>query len=154
MIRKYFVVLLLVCLLIISVGCSSEKMNKETTANTTNQSTATAVKFDYSLKENKYTKDDKKFYKSSDWLKARDKCIQRCCGIDLYSYFVLHRIEYGQTVHHIVPLLDNYSLRLSQDNLIYLTESNHRTIHKLYESEYLETVKSLRKILHDFRCRG
>lgn len=107
-----------------------------------------------STSENKYTKDDKKFYKSSDWLKARDKCIQRCCGIDLYSYFVLHRIEYGQTVHHIVPLLDNYSLRLSQDNLIYLTESNHRTIHKLYESEYLETVKSLRKILHDFRCRG
>ena len=107
-----------------------------------------------STSENKYTKDDKKFYKSSDWLKARDKCIQRCCGIDLYSYFVLHRIEYGQTVHHIVPLLDNYSLRLSQDNLIYLTESNHRTIHKLYESEYLETVKSLRKILHDFRYRG
>lgn len=56
MIRKYFVVLFLVCLLIIAVGCSSEKMNKETTANTTNQSTATAVKFDYSLKENKYTK--------------------------------------------------------------------------------------------------
>lgn len=107
-----------------------------------------------SKSENKYTKEDKKFYKSSDWLKARDKCIQLCCGIDLYSYFILHRIEYGQTVHHIVPLLDDYSLRLSQDNLIYLTESNHRTIHRLYESEYLKTTEILRKILHDFRYRG
>lgn len=60
MIRKYFLVLLLVCLLIMAVGCSSEEMKKESTPNTTvqqtTQSTATAVTFDYSLKENKYTK--------------------------------------------------------------------------------------------------
>lgn len=60
MIRKYFLVLLLVCLLIMAVGCSSEEMKKESTPNTTvqqtTQSTTTAVTFDYSLKENKYTK--------------------------------------------------------------------------------------------------
>lgn len=107
-----------------------------------------------SSSDSKYTKEDKKFYKSSDWLNARKLCIQKCCGIDLYSYYILHRIEYGQTVHHIVPLLNDYSLRLSQDNLIYLTESNHRIIHKLYESKYTETIEVLRTILRDFGYRG
>lgn len=98
----------------------------------------------------KYSVDDKKFYLSSEWQKARSKCISSCYGLDLYSYYVLHKIEYGQTVHHIVPLLDDYSQRLSQENLIYLTESNHRLIHALYQSEYNNTCKLLKSIVASF----
>lgn len=98
----------------------------------------------------KYSVDIKKFYLSSDWHRARNKCISNCYGIDLYSYYVLHRIEYGQTVHHIVPLIDDYSQRISQQNLIYLTESNHRLIHALYQSEYNYTIKLLKSIVASF----
>lgn len=98
----------------------------------------------------KYSVDDKKFYLSSEWQKARNKCISNCYGIDLYSYYVLRKIEYGQTVHHIVPILDDYSQRLSQENLIYLTESNHRLIHTLYQSEYNNTCKLLKSIVAPF----
>lgn len=54
------------------------------------------------------------------------------------------KIEYGFTVHHIVPLINDYSKRLQQSNLIYLTESHHRLIHRLYDAEYQETVEALK----------
>lgn len=94
-----------------------------------------------------YSSELKAFYGTEDWKKARTLCIARCYGLDLYSLFVLGRIEYGFTVHHIVPLTDDYSLRLSPDNLIYLTDSNHRRIHELYRTEYKETTELLKTIL-------
>ncbi len=101
-------------------------------------------------RQGKYTDVDKAFYHTAEWELARDECIRRCFGLDLYSLFVLHRIEYGFTVHHIVPLIDNHSLRKTQSNLIYLTESNHRNIHKLYESDYEGTAELLRSLLRRF----
>lgn len=68
----------------------------------------------------KYQKDTEDFYRTSSWLKVRDHCIELCCGLDLYSLFVYKTIEYGRTVHHIVPLKKDESLALEQSNLIYL----------------------------------
>lgn len=90
------------------------------------------------------------FYDSSEWKKARELCRKKCFELDLYSYFVLHRIEYGRIVHHIIPLEDDYSLRISQDNLIYLTDCNHRLIHELYENDFEKTVKALRGCIKMF----
>ncbi len=98
----------------------------------------------------KYTADVKEFYRTKEWEHARDECIRRCHGIDIYSLFVLGKIEYGFTVHHIVPLIDDYSLRKSQSNLIYLTESNHRHIHKLYETDYESATALLKSLLQRF----
>ena len=99
-----------------------------------------------------YRSDD--FYRSSDWLTVRAECIRLCCGLDIYSLLVNHTIEYGNTVHHIVPVEKDKRLVLAQDNLIYLTESNHRKIHSLYDSgKYVETVDMLRNLKKEF-CRG
>lgn len=95
----------------------------------------------------KYNEDVKKFYSTKEWNDARDLCIARCHGIDLYSFFVLNRIEYGEVVHHIVPIVDDYSKRLNADNLIFLTERNHKLIHSLYENSYDKTVNLLKRLL-------
>ena len=90
------------------------------------------------------------FYYTSDWHKARADCIRLCCGLDLYS-LSQGKIEYGYTVHHIVPVDKDPALRLVQSNLIYLTESNHRSIHSAYErGNYQEMSAFLRKLKADF----
>lgn len=96
------------------------------------------------------------FYKTGDWIKARAKCIQDCCGLDLYSLYVHGVIEYGFTVHHIEPINITPELRLTQSNLIYLTESNHQIVHSLYDSgKYVETIALLYSLKERFaRGRG
>ena len=87
------------------------------------------------------------FYSSTEWQKAREQCKILCCGLDLYSLYVKGVIEYGFTVHHIVPIDVDRKLRLTQSNLIYLTESNHRLIHSLYKTgRYSETVELLKNL--------
>lgn len=95
----------------------------------------------------KYNEDVKKFYSTKEWNNARERCIAECYGIDLYSFFVLNQIEYGEVVHHIVPIVDDYSKRISADNLIFLTERNHKLIHSLYKNSYSETVHLLKSLL-------
>lgn len=59
--------------------------------------------------EDKYKKDtkEKQFYSSEQWSLVREKAKDKFKGIDIYSYYVLRRIEYGQTVHHIEPIKVN-----------------------------------------------
>ncbi len=107
-----------------------------------------AYKFDHKI----CMEDD--FYRSREWLTARKKCIELCCGLDLYS---LHqgRVECGFTVHHIRPLRLSPELSLSQSNLIYLTESNHKLIHSMYEhGQYENTAVLLLKLKKDFIQEG
>lgn len=90
------------------------------------------------------------FYQTKEWKEARQKCRELCCGLDLYSLY--HgRVEYGLTVHHIRPVNLSPELKLTQSNLIYLTESNHKRIHSLYEhGQYETTVTLLLQLKQDF----
>lgn len=91
------------------------------------------------------------FYWSSAWEQSRVKAIQRTDGLDLYSLYVFNRTEIGYTVHHIIPLEDDYGLRCDTDNLIYLTESNHQAIHKaMRDGKKAETVALLRGLLRRY----
>ena len=93
---------------------------------------------------------DDDFYKSVEWRNARSKCIELCCGLDLYS-LSMGKIEFGYTVHHIEPLDIMPRLALVQTNLIYLTESNHRIIHELYKKgHYGELTTQLKRIKREF----
>lgn len=93
-----------------------------------------------------YSKEIKAFYLTDEWDSARNMCISSCFGLDIISLFIENKIEYGFTVHHIVPLIKDYSKRLSQSNLIYVTESHHRRLHRLYDAEYYETVEALKTL--------
>lgn len=85
----------------------------------------------------KYRTDFKEqsFYSDPNWLVMKAKAKQRFKGMDIYSYYILGIVEYGQTVHHIETIKDNWDRRLDIDNLVYLTESNHRKLHKLYDKD-------------------
>ena len=101
------------------------------------------------LHDHKVCMDDD-FYKTSEWRKARDECIRLCCGLDLYSLYN-GKIEYGYTVHHIRPVNLVPNLKLVQSNLIYLTESNHKFIHSMYEhGKYEKTAELLLILKNEF----
>ncbi|OSA88820.1 UNVERIFIED_ORG: hypothetical protein B2H93_17300 [Clostridium botulinum] len=106
-------------------------------------------------KEYKHYRTDKKeqsFYSSKEWLPIKEKAKALYDGIDIYSYYVLNKLEYGQTMHHIEELKDNWDRRLDINNLIYLTESNHQIIHKLYkEGKKKETMELLFYLIEKFK---
>lgn len=75
---------------------------------------------------------EKEFYSSSRWQEVREQVKSQCKGLDLYSYYILNKIEYGAVVHHIRPIKDDWGARYDIDNLIYLSNSNHQLIHEAY----------------------
>jgi len=96
---------------------------------------------------------DDDFYNTSEWHKAREQCKKFCCGLDLYSLYN-GKIEYGYTVHHIQPVNIKPDLKLVQSNLIYLTESNHKLIHAMYENGQYEKMSSLLSGIKERFVRG
>lgn len=72
----------------------------------------------------------KAFYSSSSWQMTRKQAIERYNHLDIISYFEDERIEYGETVHHIMPVKDDWERRYELDNLIYLTEQHHQRVHE------------------------
>jgi len=103
----------------------------------------------------RYRTDDKEqaFYSSNDFQIIKEKVKTRLNGLDIYSYYVNGAIEYGQTVHHVETIKDNWSRRLDMDNLIYLTESNHQMIHKLYDKDItskIDTMMLLNNLIERF----
>ncbi len=96
---------------------------------------------------------EKNFYSSAVWRKKRAEVIRRFHGLDVYSYYVYKRIEYGRTVHHIIPLKEDWNNRLNINNMIYLTERNHQDIHNIMEQgieEKQKIINLLRKIIDEF----
>lgn len=72
----------------------------------------------------------------------------------LFSLYVVGRVEEGNTVHHIVEILDNKELAYEEYNLIPFSSSNHETIHKLYRRNKLVKQKVqelLIKMTNDFK---
>lgn len=74
------------------------------------------------------------FYNTKEWLMLRDHMRRYYIGMDWLEYYRTGEIVEGYTVHHIVPLEDDYSKRLSKDNLIYLSDSNHKRVHSEYKT--------------------
>lgn len=97
-----------------------------------------------------YNADVKQFYNTTEWAKARAKAMQLTYGLDPISLILNNRIEQAFTVHHIIPIIDDYSKRLDTDNLIPLTEKNHRMIHEMYKKDFNGTVDMIKSIMDDF----
>lgn len=98
-------------------------------------------------------KDTTLLYHTNVWLSLRDKAIDRYNGLDIYSYYINKTIEQGHTVHHIVPVKDDWSKRLDIDNLIYLTESNHQEIHKrMRQGEYQDMIDMLNGLVERYKA--
>lgn len=90
------------------------------------------------------------FYLSSEWGQARARAIRRTHGLDIVEWYEHGVLLNGFTVHHIAPLEIAWELRTDADNLIYLTEKNHRLIHELYRKDYIGARDRLRELLFRF----
>lgn len=73
--------------------------------------------------KNKQTKD--RFRSTNAWQKVRKAVYQRDLGL---CQWCLHNGRYtaGQEVHHIVPLAEDFNLRLEKSNLILLCVPCHK----------------------------
>ena len=74
-----------------------------------------------------------RFYNSKEWLMFREMLAHQRLHIDIYEYYMHGSIVIADTYHHIIELKEDYSLRISKDNVIGLTYSNHQIIHDLYD---------------------
>lgn len=83
-------------------------------------------------REDKEQKKYQDFYNSSDWKRIRDAIISSFNGIDIVEYYRTGKVVQGERVHHIIELDDDWNCRVDINNLIYLTEQNHRRIHAEY----------------------
>ncbi|RMC95197.1 HNH endonuclease [Clostridium autoethanogenum] len=89
------------------------------------------------LRDAKYTT----FYHSKEWIKTVDIVKSECKGLDIYSYYILHKIEYGDICHHIRPLkIDGWDDRCNVNRIVYLTHSNHALVHGMLNDNYEGTV--------------
>lgn len=98
---------------------------------------------------------ENQFYFTKEWKVARQVAIDICFGLDIYSYYIENIIEYGETVHHIIPLKDGWNKRIDIKNLIFLTESNHQKIHALMkqsEAEKQKIITQLKMLVKRFRA--
>lgn len=79
----------------------------------------------------------KDFYNSAEWKAARARALARDTNIDIYLYIMEGRVVPADTVHHIVELMEDYSMRCDMDNLISISEGTHSMISRAYK----DTVK-------------
>lgn len=84
-----------------------------------------------------------KFYHCNKWKELSRKVVQKYGAIDIYSYYIYKLIEYGQIVHHVIPIKEDWERRFDESNLIYLTASNHQLIHKQMKEGKKEEVENL-----------
>ena len=73
--------------------------------------------------------------------------LSKANGLDLYEYYINHKIIKADTVHHIVEIREDDTRALDITNLIPLSSSNHGKIHKMYFKKKKETQEMLFNIL-------
>lgn len=90
------------------------------------------------------------FYVSAEWRRARAAAMQLYDGMDIYAYYVQHRIMTADMVHHIVELEEDWEKRFDIANLLPLSNGNHGIISALYgkdEATKRATQEQLRGII-------
>ena len=102
------------------------------------------------MEYNRHRRDKKTaaFYVSDPWRSRRMLMIRLYDGIDIYAYYIQHRIETADMVHHIEPLTEAWDRRLDATNLIPLSNQNHGVIEALYKKDNA-TKKQTQKQLFD-----
>lgn len=90
-------------------------------------------------------KEKNTFYHSRQWKSTVEKVKARANGLDEYALSKGY-LEKGNTVHHIYTIDERPDLKLSTDNLIYVSAKTHNQIHAVY-SENQEKKTALQSDL-------
>lgn len=101
----------------------------------------------------KYSRDrrSKQYYNSGEWEAVREHVLQLDEGIDVYVYMTQSIVIRADTVHHIVPLKENWNLRSNEDNLISLNHDTHSMIEQQYRKNKNEMQEALKAMVQQYR---
>lgn len=101
----------------------------------------------------RYTRDEKsrQYYHSREWTLARDATLQQDDYIDVYLYMTSGELVIADTVHHIIPLREDWERRNDINNLISLHHATHSHIEALYKQDREKIQNELFEILRQFR---
>ena len=84
------------------------------------------------------------FYVSAEWRKVRAFALSLYDDLDMYAYYVQHKIVVADMVHHITEIEEDWTQRLNVENLFPLSNGNHGIISALYKNCLLYTSPSPR----------
>ena len=93
------------------------------------------------------------FYRSKEWINIREVIKSKYKGICIYTYYTQNKIVKADEVHHIIEIKDDFNKRLDLDNLIPVSRSAHKQIHRLYsnsEHSKQSTIKKLKGFIARF----
>lgn len=101
----------------------------------------------------RYSRDRKsqQYYHSKEWMMVREAVIDMDGGIDVYLYMKEGKTVLADTVHHIVPLKDDWNKRNDMDNLISLSGDTHSLIERMYQKNKNEMERELQEMLRAYR---
>lgn len=101
----------------------------------------------------RYSRDRKsqQYYHSKEWMMVREAVLDMDGGIDVYLYMKEGKAVLADTVHHIVPLKDDWNKRNDMDNLISLSADTHSLIERMYQKNKNEMERELQEMLRVYR---
>ncbi|HCT91087.1 MAG TPA: HNH endonuclease [Lachnospiraceae bacterium] len=91
------------------------------------------------------------FYHSSEWEKVRERAMELDGGLDVYQYMESGKIVAADTVHHIIPLRDDWDKRCEVSNLISLHHDTHSMIEQLYKKDKAGIQEKLKRMVKAYR---
>ncbi len=101
----------------------------------------------------RYSRDKKSktFYDSQEWVRTRKEVLEEQ-GMDVYIYMTSGEIILADTVHHIKPLRDDWSMRIDKGNLMSLHHDTHSMIEKKYKENKQKIMEELSEMLEQFKA--
>lgn len=70
---------------------------------------------------------------------------------DVYLFMTKGEILAADTVHHIIPLKDDWGKRFAEENLMSLNHDTHSMIEQKYKTNKPEMEQILMKMLQEYR---
>lgn len=96
-------------------------------------------------------KKSKQFYDSGEWTRARADAMDADQGIDVYLFVTKGQVKPADTVHHIIPLRDDWEKRCDINNLMSLHHDTHSLIESLYKKDKQKIQRELLEMVKRFR---
>lgn len=94
---------------------------------------------------NRFRRDKRiqQFRASDEWKRVRQAVIERDEGLDQYVLHETGELRAGFSVHHIIPLSEDWDRRIDMDNLILLSDDTHASIEYKYKTKQRAALQSL-----------
>lgn len=93
----------------------------------------------------------KQYYNSKEWEISRAEALEADGGIDVYIFMTTGQVIPADTVHHIVPLKDDWNRGNDIENLMSLFHDTHSLIEKKYKKDKNRMQAELKEMLKQYR---